>query len=185
MVCVAVGTKTKVSRKMIDLTGPLPEWLFIEEIAALCRTNTGTVREWIKKGKLASSRPGRRRMVRRDELERFLEPSKRVAAAPASEAAAAPASRSGAWQLSGRARNALGNALQLGREEMIRTPLEHLRAAVERKAREDAALGRWPDVSPFRWLLRQPNMGKVSAEEVCRVLQIEKTARHCPTCTCL
>jgi excisionase family DNA binding protein len=46
--------------------------LFIEEVAALARVSAETVRFWVRRGKLPSVRPGRRRMVRRDELDAFL-----------------------------------------------------------------------------------------------------------------
>jgi excisionase family DNA binding protein len=46
--------------------------LLLEEVAAVARVSTETVRYWIKRGRLASVRPGRRRMIRRDDLEAFL-----------------------------------------------------------------------------------------------------------------
>lgn len=46
--------------------------LFIEEVAALARVSSETVRFWLRRGKLPSVRPGRRRMVRRDALDAFL-----------------------------------------------------------------------------------------------------------------
>jgi excisionase family DNA binding protein len=48
------------------------ELLFLEEVAAMARTPLSTVRYWVATGKLGSLRPGRRRFVRRSELERFL-----------------------------------------------------------------------------------------------------------------
>lgn len=51
--------------------------LFIEEVAALCRTSVGTVRHWMRTGRLPSLRPGRRRMVRRVDLEKFLDDAAR------------------------------------------------------------------------------------------------------------
>jgi len=48
------------------------ELLFIEEVATLARVSAETVRFWVRRGKLPSVRPGRRRMVRRDVLEAFL-----------------------------------------------------------------------------------------------------------------
>jgi excisionase family DNA binding protein len=47
-------------------------FLFIEEIAEETRTPPSTVRHWIATGKLASVRPGRRRLVRRSDLDAFL-----------------------------------------------------------------------------------------------------------------
>ena len=51
------------------------EFVFVEEIAGLCRVAPSSVRHWLSTGKLASVRPGKRRLVRRDELERFLRDS--------------------------------------------------------------------------------------------------------------
>ena len=48
------------------------EWLLIHEVAKIARVSPDTVRFWIKKGRLRSVRPGRRRLVRRDVLEAFL-----------------------------------------------------------------------------------------------------------------
>ncbi len=48
------------------------EFLFLEEVAAETRAALSTVRYWITTGKLPSVRPGRRRLVRRTDLERFL-----------------------------------------------------------------------------------------------------------------
>ncbi len=48
------------------------ELLQLEEVAKLARVSVSTVRHWIKTGRLASIRPGRRRLVWRDELTRFL-----------------------------------------------------------------------------------------------------------------
>jgi excisionase family DNA binding protein len=51
------------------------QFLFLEEVAAETRATLSTVRHWIAVGKLPSVRPGRRRLVRRIDLERFLEAS--------------------------------------------------------------------------------------------------------------
>jgi excisionase family DNA binding protein len=48
------------------------EFLFLEEVASETRTPLSTVRYWIITGKLPSIRPGRRRLVRRSDLDRFL-----------------------------------------------------------------------------------------------------------------
>jgi excisionase family DNA binding protein len=48
------------------------EFLLLEEVAAEMRAPVSTVRYWIASGRLASIRPGRRRLVRRSDLERFL-----------------------------------------------------------------------------------------------------------------
>ena len=47
-------------------------FLLLTEVAAESRVSLSTVRHWIATGKLASVRPGRRRMVRRVDLERLL-----------------------------------------------------------------------------------------------------------------
>jgi excisionase family DNA binding protein len=60
----------------MKLTSP---FLLLEEVAEETRTALSTVRHWIATGKLPSTRPGRRRLVRRADLERFLAHS---AAAP-------------------------------------------------------------------------------------------------------
>jgi excisionase family DNA binding protein len=47
--------------------------LFLDEVATLTRAKSvSTVRHWLRTGKLASVRPGRRRLVRRRDLEEFL-----------------------------------------------------------------------------------------------------------------
>ena len=48
------------------------EFVFVEEIAHMCRVPASSVRYWLCTGKLASIRPGKRRLVRRDDLIRFL-----------------------------------------------------------------------------------------------------------------
>lgn len=50
----------------------LGDLLILEEVAELTRAKLETVRFWIKQGKLRSIRPGRRRLVRRQDLEAFL-----------------------------------------------------------------------------------------------------------------
>jgi excisionase family DNA binding protein len=51
---------------------PTDGLLFIEEVALACRVSVSTVRHWVSRGKLRSFRPGRRRLVWRSDLERFL-----------------------------------------------------------------------------------------------------------------
>jgi excisionase family DNA binding protein len=47
--------------------------LYLEEVVNLTRAGSlSTVRHWLRTGKLASVRPGRRRLVRRSDLEEFL-----------------------------------------------------------------------------------------------------------------
>jgi len=49
------------------------EWYLLDEVARRCRAPLSSVRHWVRTGKLASIRPGRRRLVARSELERFLQ----------------------------------------------------------------------------------------------------------------
>lgn len=46
--------------------------LLLEEVAKRCRAPLSSVRHWVRVGKLSSIRPGRRRLVSRNEIERFL-----------------------------------------------------------------------------------------------------------------
>ena len=48
------------------------ELLQLEEVARLARVSVSSVRHWIKVGRLQSVRPGRRRLVRRADLDTFL-----------------------------------------------------------------------------------------------------------------
>lgn len=48
------------------------EYLLLDEVAATARASVDTVRRWIRSGQLPSVKPGRRRLVRRGDLERFL-----------------------------------------------------------------------------------------------------------------
>jgi excisionase family DNA binding protein len=51
------------------------DFLFVEEVARMCRTPASSVRYWLCTGRLASVKPGKRRLIRRDDLERFLRES--------------------------------------------------------------------------------------------------------------
>jgi excisionase family DNA binding protein len=55
--------------------------LLVEEVAREMRAPVATVWCWIRAGKLRASRPGRRLLIRRSDLDAFL------AASPANEAA--------------------------------------------------------------------------------------------------
>ena len=55
--------------------------LYLPEVAEHCRTPISSVRHWVRTGRLLSIRPGRRRMVRRSDLERFLSTPQPIAAA--------------------------------------------------------------------------------------------------------
>jgi excisionase family DNA binding protein len=48
------------------------EYLLLDEVARECRAPVASVRYWIASGRLRSIRPGRRRLVSRDDLDRFL-----------------------------------------------------------------------------------------------------------------
>jgi excisionase family DNA binding protein len=51
------------------------EYLTPEQVAEICHVNAETVRRWIRAGDLPAARPtGRRQLVRRDVLDRFLAP---------------------------------------------------------------------------------------------------------------
>jgi excisionase family DNA binding protein len=54
---------------MTTMTSP---FLLLTECAEHARVAVSTIRYWITTGKLRSVRPGRRRMVRRDDLDAFL-----------------------------------------------------------------------------------------------------------------
>ena len=58
---------------MVEVPNTADDLLLIPEVAEACRAPIGTVRHWIRTGRLASFRLGRRRMVRRESLSRFLE----------------------------------------------------------------------------------------------------------------
>jgi len=51
--------------------------LLLTEVAEMTRTPLSCVRFWVRTGKLASLRPGRRVLVRRSVLEQFLVNSER------------------------------------------------------------------------------------------------------------
>jgi excisionase family DNA binding protein len=61
------------------------ELLLLDDVARRCRVPVSTVRYWILIGKLPSGRFGRRRLVRRDDLERFIEAGFRPAASASIE----------------------------------------------------------------------------------------------------
>jgi excisionase family DNA binding protein len=51
--------------------------LLLSEVAEMTRTALSCVRFWVRTGKLASLKPGRRVLVRRSVLEQFLADSER------------------------------------------------------------------------------------------------------------
>jgi excisionase family DNA binding protein len=48
------------------------EFLLLDEVARECRAPLSSVRHWIATGRLRLIRPGRRRLVNREALDRFL-----------------------------------------------------------------------------------------------------------------
>jgi excisionase family DNA binding protein len=54
-------------------------WLFFADVAAEVGVSISTVRHWARVGKLLTFRPGRRRMVRRSDLDAFLTGAKNSA----------------------------------------------------------------------------------------------------------
>jgi len=54
-----------------DLDG-LPRFLTIAEVADVMRASISSVRAWVASGRLNTTRPGRRRLVPRTELQRFI-----------------------------------------------------------------------------------------------------------------
>ena len=59
-------------------------FLLLSECAAHARVPVSTIRHWIAVGKLRSVRPGRRRMVRREDLDALLDGGSPMSRAPAS-----------------------------------------------------------------------------------------------------
>jgi excisionase family DNA binding protein len=63
---------------MVDIgrLHPMPEnrreFLLLDEVAREYRAPVASVRYWIASGRLRSIRPGRRRLVSREDLDRFL-----------------------------------------------------------------------------------------------------------------
>jgi excisionase family DNA binding protein len=49
------------------------DFLFLEEVAWQARVSLDTVRYWVRKGKLRTVRPGKRRLVRRVDFIRFMQ----------------------------------------------------------------------------------------------------------------
>ena len=58
------------------------EFLLLDEVARECRASVASVRYWIASGRLRSVRPGRRRLVSREDLERFIATGGRPVAVP-------------------------------------------------------------------------------------------------------
>ena len=58
-------------------------FLYLEEVARECRTSLSSVRVWISSGRLRATRPGRRLLISREDLELFLNSSVRGPKRPA------------------------------------------------------------------------------------------------------
>ena len=58
------------------------EFLLLDEVARECRASVASVRYWIASGRLRSVRPGRRRLVSREDLDRFIATGGRPAVVP-------------------------------------------------------------------------------------------------------
>lgn len=48
------------------------KYLILREVAELARVSVSTVRHWIAEGRLHSIKPGKKRLVKKTELTRFL-----------------------------------------------------------------------------------------------------------------
>jgi excisionase family DNA binding protein len=59
-----------------SVNGTSDELLLLDEVAQQLRVSVESVRHWIKTGRLPSIRPGKRRLVRRGDLDVFLERNK-------------------------------------------------------------------------------------------------------------
>lgn len=59
-----------------------PEYLKVEEVAALLKVQERTVRDWILRGELEAYKIGKEWRIRRDHLEQAME-ARRVSAQPA------------------------------------------------------------------------------------------------------
>jgi excisionase family DNA binding protein len=57
-------------------------FLYLEEVARECRTSLSSVRVWISSGRLRATRPGRRLLVSREDLEVFLDSAVRAPSQP-------------------------------------------------------------------------------------------------------
>jgi len=48
------------------------DYLTLDEVAVITRAPLSSVRGWIRRGRLAATRPGRRVLIRRADLDAFL-----------------------------------------------------------------------------------------------------------------
>jgi excisionase family DNA binding protein len=70
----------------------VPTWLLIAEAARALRVSEWTVRRWVRDGRLRTIRPGHRRLVAREDVERLVAMPPRVGApvAPADSGSGNP-----------------------------------------------------------------------------------------------
>ena len=61
----------------LTLGNELPALLTILEVAEFTRSPVTSVRGWLSSGRLRSTRPGKKRLIPRAELQRFLEEAAR------------------------------------------------------------------------------------------------------------
>jgi excisionase family DNA binding protein len=54
-----------------------PVYLLIPEAAEVARVSVATIGRWIQRDELRSYKAGRRRLVKRDELKKFIEEGQR------------------------------------------------------------------------------------------------------------
>lgn len=69
---LATPSTASPAARSVESVGAENDLLLLDEVAGICRVTIDTVRHWIQIGKLRSLRPGRRRLVRRVDLDSFL-----------------------------------------------------------------------------------------------------------------
>lgn len=57
---------------LIAVAADRQRFMLIAEVAREARVSISSVRHWLRTGKLTSIRPARRRLIARDEFERFM-----------------------------------------------------------------------------------------------------------------
>jgi len=58
---------------LLAVVGDKQRFVLVAEVAREARVSVSSVRHWLRTGRLVSIRPGRRRLVPREEFERFVE----------------------------------------------------------------------------------------------------------------
>jgi excisionase family DNA binding protein len=61
-----------IREELVNVTAPADSYLSTQDAAELADVSTGTIRRWIREGKLPPHRAGRLVRVRRAELERMM-----------------------------------------------------------------------------------------------------------------